>query len=175
MTLAFQNQWWSLYQIWMIWISDHKDQQKKFDGSGITTFLLSWIWSFLAIFHNTEPRDTVFAELVETEEAVDEALFESEKFLQSSLVCEDAGEDAGDPQFEIFTTQKWGHPTFFEIDSWNFQQMLDLGFCETSQNFSSFRQLFFLSFQGGTKGKNSKTSFSNFSAFSLGNYEKKVV
>ena len=52
----------------------------------------------------------------------------------------------GDPQFEIFTTQKWGHPRVFEIDSWTFQQMLDLGLCETSQNFSSFRQLFFHSF-----------------------------
>jgi hypothetical protein len=31
--------------------------------------------------------------------------------------------------------------------------MLDLGFSETSKNFSSIRQPFFDSFQGGTKGK----------------------
>jgi hypothetical protein len=31
--------------------------------------------------------------------------------------------------------------------------MLDLGFSETSQNISSFRQLFFHSFQGATEGK----------------------
>ena len=62
----------------------------------------------------------------------------------------------GDPQFEIFTTQKWGHPTVFEIDSWNFLQMLDLGFCETSQNFSSFRQLFFIVSKGVPKEKTRK-------------------
>ena len=49
--------------------------------------------------------------------------------------------------------QKWGHATVFEIDNWNFQQMLDLGFSETSHNFSSFRQLNFHNFQWGTKGK----------------------
>ena len=62
----------------------------------------------------------------------------------------------GDPQFEIFTPQKWGQPTVFEIDTCNFQQMLDLGFSQTSQNFSSLRQLFFHSFQGRTKGKKLK-------------------
>ena len=49
-----------------------------------------------------------------------------------------------------------GDSPVFEIESWNFQQMLDLRFSETSQNFSSFRQLFFHSFQGGTKGKKLK-------------------
>ena len=53
-----------------------------------------------------------------------------------------------------------------EIDSWNFQQMLDLGFSETSQNFSSFRQLFFYSFQG-KKTQKPMYSFGNFSAFFL--------
>ena len=40
-----------------------------------------------------------------------------------------------------------------EIDSWNFQHMLLFWFREASQNLSLFRQLFFHSFQGGTKGK----------------------
>ena len=43
-----------------------------------------------------------------------------------------------------------------EIESWNFQHMLDLWFSEASQNLSSFRQLFFHSFQRGTKGKKLK-------------------
>ena len=72
----------------------------------------------------------------------------------------------GDVKFEIFTLQKWGHPTVFEIDCWNFQQMLDLGFSETSQNFSSFRQLFS---KGGPKEKTQKPtySFGNCSEFFL--------
>jgi len=37
------------------WYFDHKNQQTKFDGSGITPS--SFPPSFLAIFHNTEPRD----------------------------------------------------------------------------------------------------------------------
>ena len=40
-----------------------------------------------------------------------------------------------------------------ELDSWNFQHMLLFSFREASQNLSLFRQLFFHSFQGGTKGK----------------------
>ena len=40
-----------------------------------------------------------------------------------------------------------------EIDSLNFQHMLLFWLNEASQNFSLFRQLFFHSFQGGTKGK----------------------
>ena len=28
----------------------------------------------------------------------------------------------GGPHFEIFTTQKWGHPTIFEIEYWNLVQ-----------------------------------------------------
>jgi hypothetical protein len=107
----------------------------------------------------------------------------------------------------ILTPYKWGG---FEKDSWNFQQLLDLGFSETSQNVSSFKvrssygplayfsryfhfwqnfchfcwkmttffarneymgkicmrtitwtsfkQLFFHSYQGGTKGKSLKTN-----------------
>ena len=39
----------------------------------------------------------------------------------------------GDAKFEIFTSSKSAYPTVFEIDSWNFQQILDLGFAETSQ------------------------------------------
>ena len=58
-----------------------------------------------------------------------------------------------------------------EIKSWNFQHMLHLWFREASQNLSSFRQLFFHSFKGGTKGKILK-NFQNyvyigFSAFFL--------
>ena len=54
MTLAFQNQWWYLYQIWMIWISDHKDQQKKFDWSGMALLLFrshenGHFWPFFTI------------------------------------------------------------------------------------------------------------------------------
>ena len=44
-----------------------------------------------------------------------------------------------------------------EIDSWNFQQMLDLGFSETSQSFSYFNQLCFIVYKGVPKEKNSKT------------------
>ena len=36
-----------------------------------------------------------------------------------------------------------GYSPVFEINSWNFQHMLDLGFSKTSQNFGSFRQLFY--------------------------------
>ena len=40
-----------------------------------------------------------------------------------------------------------------EIDIWNFQHMLLFWFREAYPNLSLFRQLFFHSFQGGTKGK----------------------
>jgi hypothetical protein len=43
-----------------------------------------------------------------------------------------------------------------------------LGFSETSQNFSSFSQLFFHSFQGGTKGKMLKNYALVFDIFSFG-------
>ena len=46
-----------------------------------------------------------------------------------------------------------GDSPFFELEYWNFQHMLDLWFREASQNLSSYRQLFFHSFQGGNKGK----------------------
>ena len=63
-----------------------------------------------------------------------------------------------------------------EIKSWNFQHMLHLWFLEASQNLSLFRQHFFHSFQGGTKGKmlkNCRNYTLVFQDFSFGNYEKK--
>ena len=64
---------------------------------------------------------------------------------------------------QIILALVWGILTDFwvphEIDSWNFQHMLDLWFSEASQNLSSFRQLLFLSFQrGGPKGKIQKNN-----------------
>ena len=44
------------------------------------------------------------------------------------LIPKQTETNKGDPQFEIFTMQKLGHPTVFEKDSLNFQQMLYLGF-----------------------------------------------
>ena len=43
--------------------------------------------------------------------------------------------------------------TFFcvKIENWNFQQLFDLGFRETFQNFSSFRQTFLQHFSMGIK------------------------
>ena len=68
----------------------------------------------------------------------------------------------------------------FQWDSLNFQHMLLFWFREASPNLSLFRQLFFQSFQGGTKGKMLKNCHNytlGFSAFllwsPLGNYEKK--
>ena len=53
---------------------------------------------------------------------------------------------------QIILAQGWGILADFwvlhEIDSWNFQLMLDLWFFAVSQNFSSFRQLLFSLFQG---------------------------
>ena len=44
------------------------------------------------------------------------------------------------------------------VDRWNFQQVLDLGFPETSQSLSSFKQLLFSSFhRGDQRKKNQKT------------------
>ena len=40
---------------------------------------------------------------------------------------------------------------FVKIESWNFQQLFDLGFLETLQNFSSFRQTFRWHFCGGIR------------------------
>ena len=68
-----------------------------------------------------------------------------------------------------------------EIECWIFQQMLDLEFSETSQNFSSFTYTtFFFIVSKGDQRKNAEKpvySFGNFSAFllwsPLGNYEKK--
>ena len=45
----------------------------------------------------------------------------------------------------------------FELDRWNFQQMLHLGFPKTSQSLSTFKQLLFSSFQRGDQEKKSKT------------------
>ena len=69
-----------------------------------------------------------------------------------------------------------------EIDSLNFQHMLLFWFREASQNLSLFRQLFFHSFQGGTKGKMLKNQcivMAIFQHFSFGppleTMKKKVV
>ena len=43
-----------------------------------------------------------------------------------------------------------------EIESWNFQHMLDLWFSEASQNLSSFRQLLFSLFHGGDQREKSE-------------------
>ena len=43
----------------------------------------------------------------------------------------------------------WGDSPVFELGKWNFCQMLVLGFPETSQNMSSFKQLLFSSFHKG--------------------------
>ena len=51
---------------------------------------------------------------------------------------------------------KRGDSPVFEIDRWNFQQMLDLGFSETSQNLSSFKQLIFSPFHRGDQRKKIK-------------------
>ena len=56
---------------------------------------------------------------------------------------------------------------FFKIELWNFQDKLDLWFREASQNLSSFRQLFFHSFQGGIKGKMLKNCQNYTSVFSI--------
>ena len=40
---------------------------------------------------------------------------------------------------------------FVKIESWNFQQLFDEGFCETLQNFSTFRQIFRWHFSRGNK------------------------
>ena len=42
-----------------------------------------------------------------------------------------------------------GDSPILELDRWNFQQVLDLGFPETSQSLSSFKQLLFSSFHRG--------------------------
>ena len=55
--------------------------------------------------------------------------------------------------FSDMDADNWLVLAFFKIELWNFQDKLDLWFREASQNLSSFRQLFFHSFQGGTKGK----------------------
>jgi hypothetical protein len=53
--------------------------------------------------------------------------------------------------------------------------MLDLGFSETSQNFSSFQQLFFIVSKGVPKEKKKKNLyFDNFSAFFLETMKKKL-
>ena len=67
-----------------------------------------------------------------------------------------------------------GDSPVFEIESWNFQQMVDLGISETSQNFSFF---FIVSKgRGGPKEKTLKNQcilLAIFQPFSFGNYEKK--
>ena len=46
-----------------------------------------------------------------------------------------------------------GDSPIFELDRWNFQQVLDLGFPETSQSLSSFKQLLRSSFHVGDQRK----------------------
>ena len=51
----------------------------------------------------------------------------------------------------------WGDSPIFELERWNFQQMLDLGFPETLQSLSSFKQLLFsLLHRGDQRKKNKK-------------------
>jgi hypothetical protein len=53
---------------------------------------------------------------------------------------------------------KRGDSPVFELDRLNFQQMLDLGFPETSETLSSFKQLSFSSFhRRDQRKKNQKT------------------
>ena len=56
-----------------------------------------------------------------------------------------------------------------------FQHILDLRFSEASQNLSSFRQLLFHCFIGGTKGTNSKKQCINAAGFLKGEIKIKVV
>ena len=53
--------------------------------------------------------------------------------------------------------EKRGDSPVFEIDRWNFQEMLDLGFSETSQYLSSFKQLSFSLFHRGRDQRKKKT------------------
>ena len=61
-------------------------------------------------------------------------------------------EQATNVTTKIILALVWGILADFwvphEIDSWNFQHMLDLWFSEASQNLSSFRQLLFSLFHG---------------------------
>ena len=50
----------------------------------------------------------------------------------------------------------WVDLLVFELDRWNYQQKFDLGFPETSQSLSSFKQLLFSSFQGDQRKTNQK-------------------
>ena len=59
----------------------------------------------------------------------------------------------GSPVWNIYPAEMGASYSFWDT---HFQQMLDLWFSETSQIFSSFRQLFFHSFQGGPKEKTQK-------------------
>ena len=102
---------------------------------------------------------------------------------QLSLLCElSAKQCKGEQDSQIWMPTRDSFWIPNEIHSWNFQHMHHIWFREASQNLSSFRQLFFHSFQGGTKGKMLKNCqnytlvFQHFSfGPPLGNYEKKVV
>ena len=60
------------------------------------------------------------------------------------------------PYWEMKSQILRGDLPIFELDSWNFQQVLDLGFPETSQSLSSFKQLLFSSFHRGDQRKKIK-------------------
>ena len=62
---------------------------------------------------------------------------------------------------------KRGDSPVFEIDRWNFQQMLDLEFSETSQNLSSFRELLFSSFHKGDQRKKIKKTAETSQSYTL--------
>ena len=65
---------------------------------------------------------------------------------------------------------KRGDSPVFEIDTqdrWNFQQMLDLEFSETSQNLSSFRELLFSSFHKGDQRKKIKKTAETSQSYTL--------
>ena len=93
--------------------------------------------------------------------------------------CRWCGHEKGDVKFEIFTTPRWGHPKVFEIDSWNFQQMLELGFSKPQEISVLLDNFFFKVSKAGPKEKCWKIAktircFSIFFLWSpLRNYEKK--
>ena len=66
---------------------------------------------------------------------------------------------------QIILALVWGILADFwvphEIDSWNFQHMLDLWFSEASQNLNSFRQLLFSLFHRGDQREKFKKTMSN--------------
>ena len=76
----------------------------------------------------------------------------------------------GTPVWNIYPTEM-GVSYSFEIESWNIQQKLNLGFYESPQNFSSFKQLFFI--VSKDPRKTTQKLMYNFSAFFLWKLLKK--